>query len=146
MDDLGVRAVIIGVSIFVTITIVSLVIVMFFQMGEIYGLVSSTDTSIYNKFDNIYSTYHGRVESGIGLLNTLKKFEENPDVDIVIDYPGRSDVRAYAISNGLNESNLLKKLMLGMGLPNIKKEYKYEDRYNISVEEQQDGKIKIVFE
>lgn len=152
MDDLSVRAVIIGVNIFVTMTIVSLLILMFFQMGEIYGLVASTDTSIYNRFDDIYSIYEGKIESGIGLLNTIKKFEENPDNNIVIEYPDCVNVRIViagtkdeATNEPIRESVFLKKLMLGAKHPKISTVYKYEDRYSISVETDEKDILKIVF-
>lgn len=149
MDDLGVRAVIIGVNIFVTLTIVSLVIIMFFQMGNIYGMVASTDTSIYNKFDDVYSIYHGKVESGIGLLNTIKKFEQNPDQYVVIEYPGYQEVRDYLngiLNDSTRESVYLKQLMSGdENNPNISTKYKYHDRYNITVEERDNGVVAIVY-
>ena len=146
MDDLGVRAVVIGVNIFVTLTIISLVIIMFFQMGEIYGMVANTDTSIYNKFDDVYSMYNGKVESGIGLLNTLKKFEENPDKYIIIEYPGCVDVRMYVASNQIREAVYLKSLMSGKEInPKILIKYKYEDRYNVTVDEREGGIIAIIY-
>lgn len=153
MDDLGVRTVIIGVNIFITLTIVSIVIIMFLQMGEIYGLVANTDTSIYNKFDDIYSIYDGKVESGIGLLNTIKKFEENPDTYIVIEYPDSQNIRIAAAgikdpasNNQMRESVYLKKLMLGeLTNPNISTKYKYEDRYNVTVEQRDNGILVIRF-
>lgn len=147
MDDLGVRAIVIGVNIFVTLTIVSLVIIMFFQMGDIYGIVASTDTSIYNKFDDVYSIYHGKVESGIGLLNTIKKFEQNPDQYIVIEYPGYKEVRTESLNNSTRESVYLKELMSGdKNNPNISTKYKYYDRYNITVEERDNGVVAIVYD
>lgn len=153
MDDLGVRTVIIGVNIFVTMTIVSLVIIMFFQMGEIYGIVASTDTSIYNKFDDVYSIYNGKVESGIGLLNTLKKFEENEDQYIVVEYTGCEEVRAYigfseenTLDGRVRESAYLKNLMSGkVTNPNITTKYKYEDRYNITVEQRENDILAIKY-
>lgn len=146
MDDVAVRAVVIGVNIFITITIISLVIVMFFQMGEIYGTVSTTDTSIYNKFDNVYSMYHGKVESGIGLLNALKKFEDSTDQYIIITYDNADIVRNQLQIINKNkdedeqkrESVFLKELMTGKQKISTLT-YKYEDKYNVTVEEGEDG-------
>ena len=154
MDEIGVRAVIIGVNIFVTVIIITLLVFMFFQMGEIYGLVATTDTSIYNRFDDIYSIYHGKIETGIGLLNTIKKFEENPDSNIVIEYPDCENVRMAkagiideTTNEQIRESVYLKKLMLGLRHPNIFTIFKYEDKYSISVEQDEFNKdiLKIVF-
>ena len=127
MDDIAVRTVIIGVNIFVTVLIVTIVVIMFFQMGEIYGVVATTDTSIYNKFDDIYSIYHGKVESGVGLLNTIKKFEENPDQYVIIEYPGFVEVRG--LLNGTRESVYLKNEMLSETKnQDLSIKYNYEER------------------
>lgn len=139
MDDISTRSIIIGVNIFVTMTIVSLVIIMFFQMQEIYGIVATTDTSIYNKFDDIYSMYHGKVETGIGLLNTLKKFEENKDEQIKIVYPDREIIQKYGENNNKREVTVLKNIMQGNGTENIKgltHRFKLENKYNVSVKEE----------
>ena len=157
MDDVAVRTVIIAVNIFVTITIVSLVVIMFFQMGEIYGTVASTDTSIYNKFDDIHSIYHGKVESSIGLLNAIKKFEENKDANVILTYPRydkvREEVKAYnegrQDENKMRESTYLKFILekdterlQSLEVTNtLKSYYKYEDRYEVTVEEHSDGII-----
>ena len=144
MDDIATRAVIIGVNIFVTITIVSLIVIMFFQMGEIYGIVKNTDTSIYNKFDDVYSMYHGKVESGIGLLNALKRQEETKDKFVVIQYEGSDKIRealsedndGKEIERQKRESVYLKELMTGkITDKRIKVKYRYEDKYNVTVTE-----------
>lgn len=150
MDDLGVRAVIIGVGIFVTIMIMSIMIIMFSQMSEIFGLVASTDTSIYNKFDDIYSMYHGKTENGIGLLNTLKKIEENSNKNLIVIYPGCDELRMNLPVNvdgtKFREAVYLKKLMNGeITNPEIPTTYKYEDRYNITVDERENGITAIVY-
>ncbi len=153
MDDVATRAVVIGVNIFVTITIVTLVIVMFFQMGEIYGTVANTDTSIYSKFDDVYSMYHGKVESGIGLLNALKKQEDNNDTKVIITYDNADIVRqrldAYnktkTAEEQKRESVYLKELMTGKQKISTVN-YKYEDRYNVTVEEGENGVLIIRYD
>lgn len=153
MDDITTRAVIIGVNIFVTITIVSLVIIMFFQMGDIYGIVASTDTSIYNKFDDVYSMYHGKVESGIGLLNALKKQEESGDKYVIIEYNNADIVRRQLsnfnkgkpVDNQKRESVYLKELMTGkQRIVNLS--YRYEDKYNVTVTEGENGVLIVRFD
>ena len=69
-------------------------------MGDIYGVVATTDTDISSRFDDIYSMYYGRTETGIGLLNTIKTFEEDNEYDVVITYPGSEYIR-----NDLNSHN-----------------------------------------
>jgi len=152
VDDIPVRAIVIGVNIFVTITIVSLLIIMFSQMGDIYGVVINTDTAISSRFDDIYSMYHGRTETGVGLLNTIKTFEEENEQNVVIKYPGSESIRNY-LSNynqakdeehQKRESQYLKELIESKSR-DYGSVYRYEDRYSVTVSESDDGKLEINF-
>lgn len=152
MTDISTRAVIIGVSIFVTLTLVSLIVIMFFEMQEIYGLVLETDTDIYSQFNDVYSTYYGRVETGIGLLNTIKKQEENTDTYIVIKYPKCEQLRNEINNYNANVSNEdkkreaeeLKKLM-DENQSYYGEEFRYENKYKIDVINSNDGTIIIEY-
>ncbi len=138
MDDITTRTIVIAVNIFITITIVSLVIIMFFQMQEIYGIVATTDTSIYNKFDDIYSMYHGKAETGVGLLNTLKRYEEQPDDQVIITYDNYQEIRSKL---GENEREVVKiKELMTEG-----KDYNFEDKYSVTVSDGEDGTVIIDF-
>lgn len=153
MDDITTRAIVIGVNVFVTLAIVSLVIVMFFQMQEIYGVVASTDNSIYNKFDDFYSMYNGKVETGIGLLNTIKKYEDSNDKQVVITYPNSNKIRDEITNKNLNlseenkirEATFLKDLMKENKTYNGT-EYKYEDKYNVTVSSEDNNIVTINFQ
>lgn len=140
MDDITTRTIVIAVNIFVTIIIISLLVTMFFQMKNIYGAVASTDTSIYNKFNEVYSMYNGKVETGMGLLNTLKKYEEETETDIIITYDGYENIRDMCEKNGKREVDELKKLM------EKGTNYKFEDKYNVAVSNLEDGTIIIDFD
>lgn len=144
MDDITTRTFIIAVNIFVTIAIVSIIVVMFFQIQNIYKVVASTDTSIYNRFDDIYSKYNGKTVTGIGLLNTLKSFEESSEKEYVtIDYTDSANIRKN-LTKDTREVDLLKGQMED-NKDNPKGIFKYENRYNVTVTEQKDGKILIMF-
>ena len=140
MDDITTRTIVIAVNIFVTIAIVSLVIIMFFQMREIYGVVATTDTSIYNKFDDVYSMYHGKVETGIGLLNTLKKYEDNNDTQVII--------REYVQANEKREVTYLKDLMKKNEThkPGGGHKFRLENKYDVIVEDNDDQTVTIRFQ
>lgn len=139
MDDITTRAIVIGVNIFVTLAIVSIIIVMFFQMMQIYGTVRDTDTSIYTTFNNITSMYSGRTMNGLGLLNTIKKYENKTDENIIIIYPGSNDIKEYVSNNNLREASYLKSLM------ESNKDYSFEKKYDVVVEEIEQDKIAIIF-
>lgn len=140
MDEITTRVVVIGVAIFVTLSIVTIVIVMFFQMQEIYGIVATTDTSIYSTFDNVYSMYNGRTMTGLGLLNTIKKYEDKSQQKVLIKYPGSAEVKKYIEDTGSREVVYLKSLM------EIGKQYKYETKYNVTVMTSQQGEVTIIFD
>lgn len=153
MDDITTRTIVIAVNIFVTIAIVSLVIVMFFQMREIYGIVATTDTSIYNKFDDVYSMYDGKVETGIGLLNTLKKYEDNKDVEVIITYPNSSNIREEIANenSNLSENEQIREVTYLKDLMKNNKTYngltyRYEDKYNVTVSNGENQTVIIHFE
>lgn len=148
MPDVTTRAVIIGVSIFVTLTIVSLLVIMFFQIQDIYGFVVRTDTSIYNQFDDVYTMYNGKVETGIGLLNAIKRQEDNPDAYIIIKYPKcdqlRNEINNYnavaTAENKKRESAELKKMM-EENKSYYGETFRYENKYNVIVSEGTDGTV-----
>lgn len=134
MDDITTRTIVIAVNIIVTLTIVSLIIVMFFQMQDIYKVVSSTDTSIYNKFDDVYSKYNGKVVTGIGLLNALKSYETNTETKITIYYTDKEMIEKK-MTNGEREVLVLKQEMENSKMGK-KSYFRYEDKYNVSVTEE----------
>lgn len=141
MDDITTRVIVIAVNIFVTLIIVTLLILTFTDMKEIYGLTASVDTSIYNTFDNIFSTYSGKVETGMGLINTLKKFEDDIDKNIRINYTDRDKVLSKLGEK--READFLRNIMENNenGEKNDFKDLKfyYQDKYNVSVLLENDG-------
>lgn len=143
MDDITTRTIVIAVNIFITITIVSLVIIMFFQMKEIYGVVAKTDTSIYNKFDDVYSMYHGKVETGIGLLNALKKYEDSTDGQVIIKYTGSDNIRKNLGPDEREVVRLKELMQKNKTFAGIK--YRYEDKYDVTVTYEENGSITIDF-
>ena len=152
MDDITTRTVVIGVGIIVTLTIVSLLIIMFFQMSDIYGVVLKTDTSIAGRFNDVYSMYDGKVTTGIGLLNAIKKYEDNPDYYVVIKYPKsdelRQEIKAYNTGRPENEQRReateLKKLM-EQNMQYSGEVFRYENKYSVTVSEKTDGTLIIDF-
>lgn len=147
MDDITTRTVVIAVNIFVTMTIVTLVIMSFFKIQDIFGLVRGTDTSIYNKFDDVYSRYNGKVVSGIGLLNALKSQEDTNDA-IVINYTGSNVIRdeLNMMNAGKRDENKTRESVYFKSLMESGEEYNYEDSYKGQVYEDDDGAIVVNFE
>lgn len=141
MDYMTSRVFIIAVGIFVTLTIVSMVIVSFFQMRQIYGVVLRTDTSIYDKFNDIYSMYDGKQSNGIGLLNAVKKYEDDVSKDVIVVYTGYEAVKEQAQTSNKREAVVLKEKMEENKNNEATTEGKfmYEDKYNVSVSKNDEG-------
>lgn len=112
MEDVGIKSVIIGTSIFVTLIIVSLIFVSFNHMKEIYSLVNETDTSINSTFNTYYDQYNGREVTGLELLNILKKIEDD-EIDVTVSYYGKVEVEQKSQELGIRELECLKELMDG---------------------------------
>ena len=147
MEDMGVKAVVIGVSIFVTLVVLSLVFLSFNQMTEIFALVQDTDNSIHKEFENYVdkykATYDDKTLTGVDLLNALKKAEAEEGIEVEVTYNGYLNVRTKASQNSQREVQYLKYLMEGnKKLNGIK--YTYQDKYSVTVEEQE-NKIVIRF-
>ena len=140
MDELSTRIVIIAVGVIVTLTIVTLLIGMYSQMKEIYGTVTTTDTSIYSTFNDVYSMYHGKTDNGLGLLNTLKKYEDGKD-NIIVEYVNKTAIQQESD----REVDFLKNLMEINETGDIKSYngivYRYQDKYYVTVTETTSGII-----
>lgn len=132
MEDSSTKAISFAVGIFVTIVIVTLVVASFNKIKEAYTLTKNTDTTIHSQFDNIYLTYDGKKLNGMGLLNTIKKFEDDTNIVSYVDYPGRDDIKALAAHDGIRESEQLKKFLDERKLYKGRR-YKYETEYKVEV-------------
>lgn len=150
MDDISTRTIIIAVNVFVTIAIVSILIMMFADMREAYGAVANIDTSIYNKFDDIYSMYNGKKVTGIGLLNTIKKYEDQEDVKII--YPESERIQQTVANSkiGTLEEDHIREVEYVKNFMEKSQTYeserfRYENIYNVRVEETLDT-VTIIFE
>ena len=109
MKDVSMRAILVAVSIFVTMIIVTILFGSFNTIKEIYGTVNKVNNSIYDTFNDIYAMYNGKTENGIGLLNTIKKYEDNDSV--LVRYPQYQLIQGDSIATGKREVEYLKTLM-----------------------------------
>lgn len=81
MDYMSNKALIIAVSLIVTMTVASAVLLIINQLTTIYGQVYETDTSIQNTFDE-FDSYDNTEKTLLEFLNTLKKYRNNSNVTI----------------------------------------------------------------
>lgn len=81
MDYMSNKALIIAVSLIVTMAIASSVLLIINQVTTIYGQVYETDTSIQNTFDE-FDSYDNTEKTLLEFLNTVKKYRNNSNVTI----------------------------------------------------------------
>lgn len=81
MDYMSNKALIIAVSLIVTMAIASSVLLIINQVTAIYGQVYETDTSIQNTFDE-FDSYDNTEKTLLEFLNTVKKYRNNSNVTI----------------------------------------------------------------
>lgn len=89
MDEIATKALIIGVSIFVTLIIITVVIFEFTQIKEIYKGVGETDISFEERLDE-FDKYRdsNNVFLGLDVKNTLEKYKNNNVVDVCVEQGG----------------------------------------------------------
>ena len=81
MDYMSNKALIIAVSLIVTMAVASAVLLIINQVTTIYGQVYETDTSIQNTFDE-FDSYDNTEKTLLEFLNTIKKYRNNSNVTI----------------------------------------------------------------
>lgn len=81
MDYMSNKALIIAVSLIVTMAVASAVFLIINQVTTIYGQVYETDTSIQNTFDE-FDSYDNTEKTLLEFLNTVKKYRNNSNVTI----------------------------------------------------------------
>lgn len=81
MDYMSNKALIIAVSLIVTMAVASAVLLIINQVTTIYGQVYETDTSIQNTF-NEFDSYDNTEKTLLEFLNTVKKYRNNSNVTI----------------------------------------------------------------
>ena len=73
MGESANRAIMFGVSIFITVMIISAIMLIFSQMQEIYSQVGSTDTTISSRFGK-YASYDNTKVTGLDVINCANKY------------------------------------------------------------------------
>ena len=81
MDYMSNKALIIAVSLIVTMTVASAVLLIINRVTTIYGQVYETDTSIQNTFDE-FDSYDNTEKTLLEFLNTVKRYRNNSNVTI----------------------------------------------------------------
>ena len=104
MNEISNKAIVIAVSLLVTIAITSSILLIFSQIKEVYSAVQNTDTSIRRNFQE-FDAYDNTEKTGMDLLNVSKKYVGDSQVKVMlgsVQYNiNQSKVEAYI--DGLND-------------------------------------------
>lgn len=86
MDNTTNKALMIGVSLFVTVIVASSVIGVINQIKKVYAGVYNTDTNISSRFSE-FTKYEETDRTGLDMINTANKYYDNNLV--IVEYKGR---------------------------------------------------------
>lgn len=128
MDEISIKTILIGVSIFVTLVIFTVFFLVFGQMRTLYSDVNDIDTSIKSRVDNVYDKYNGAKQNGVDLVNAIRKYEDYDLVRVEYIHEGYDSspvlLEDEALADFLNEKML------------EDNDYKYEHIFSVVVEKE----------
>lgn len=106
MDDISTKYIIMAVGIYITLIVLTSVILVINKVGDVFSVTNRTDISIQSRIDSIEDMYHNSVLNGVGLVNTITKYEE--DATVIVDYPNKINIESAASGSGVKVSKYLK--------------------------------------
>lgn len=95
------KALIIAVSLLVTMTIASAVLLIINQVTGVYRTVYETDTLIQSNFDE-FDAYDGAVKNQLDLLNVAKKYKDATNVFVTLN--SQDNVKNGEVGQQINTS------------------------------------------
>lgn len=101
------KALIIAVSLLVTMTIASAVLLIINQVTGVYRTVYETDTLIQSNFDE-FDAYDGAVKNQLDLLNVTKKYKDTLNVFVTLN--SENDVKNGKVGQKMNTSSSIETL------------------------------------
>lgn len=89
MDEIVTKAIIIGVSIFVTLLIVTVLIFEFTQISSVYKVTAETNITFEERLSE-FDKYRDSTNyfNGLDVKNTIQKYKNDKSVDVCIDEGG----------------------------------------------------------
>ena len=106
MDEIASKAIIIGVSIFVTLIIITVLIFEFTQIKDIYRVTAETDVTFeakLNEFDKYRDS--NNYFNGLDVKNTIEKYKNDDTVDVCIKLGEETTCNDYVCEDigGINK-------------------------------------------
>ena len=104
MEYMSNKALVIAVSLIISMSIASAVILVINQVMTVYKQVYETDTSIKSGFDE-FDSYDNTTKTALEVLSTIKKYKDNSLVEIIVAGQGnnKDDIQSY-IENSIKQN------------------------------------------
>lgn len=135
MDSITSKYVVLAVGILVVVIIVTAVVGALNNVGDIYAQTQKTNISIKDRTDNIFNKYDNATLNGVDLVNALKIYEDDSNVEFIL-------VPEIVIPVGARMSVAVKSLMD----LKIDPDYGYHTLFESTVTIDGTGKYIITFE
>lgn len=84
MDSITSKYVVLAVGILVVVIIVTAVVGALNNVGGIYAQTQKTNISIKDRTDNIFNKYDNATLNGVDLVNALKRYEDDSNVEFIL--------------------------------------------------------------
>ena len=104
MEYMSNKALVIAVSLIISMSIASAVILVINQVMTVYKQVYETDTSIKSGFDE-FDSYDNTTKTALEVLSTIKKYKDNSLVEIIVAGQGNNKdaIQSY-IENSIKQN------------------------------------------
>lgn len=139
MEYMSNKALVIAVSLIISMSIASAVILVINQVMTVYKQVYETDTSIKSGFDE-FDSYDNTTKTALEVLSTIKKYKDNSLVEIIVAGQGNNKdaIQSYIENSIINGNNK------PVDVANIDS-VKASAEYSSKLERMDGNKIKITF-
>lgn len=139
MEYMSNKALVIAVSLIISMSIASAVILVINQVMTVYKQVYETDTSIKSGFDE-FDSYDNTTKTALEVLSTVKKYKDNSLVEIIVAGQGNNKdaIQSY-IENSIKQNE-----NEPIDVENIDS-LKASAEYSSKLERMDGNKIKITF-
>lgn len=139
MEYMSNKALVIAVSLIISMSIASAVILVINQVMTVYKQVYETDTSIKSGFDE-FDSYDNTTKTALEVLSTIKKYKDNSLVEIIVAGQGNNKdaIQSYIENSIINGENK------PVDVTNIDS-VKASAEYSSKLERMDGNKIKITF-
>lgn len=139
MEYMSNKALVIAVSLIISMSIASAVILVINQVMTVYKQVYETDTSIKSGFDE-FDSYDNTTKTALEVLSTVKKYKDNSLVEIIVAGQGNNKdaIQSYIENSIISDKNE------PIDVENIDS-LKASAEYSSKLERMDGNKIKITF-